>query len=532
MSLALGNTLPAVASPSKPGVSASYMNGSAHFQGAQVSPFFFGWTPALRDSKYDVQQGYIRAASRVIDAIHNSGWLAGMVRQAIASCVGSGLSLASKPDVSIFNGDAVAAQKWSQEVESGFNDWANCAEECDAAGKHTLGQMTEAGLRSHMAYGEILGLVPLIARPESETRVKLKLLPPHKLMQDSDNVRLFQGVLHDEWDFPLAYKLNLRTASDYVEMPLYVPARDSANRKQVLHIFNGEVGTVRGISEFAPALKVVRQSDQLADATLTTTLLQTIFAATVETSVPTADILQGLQDPGEQGIGGASLTDFIEAQANFQRGTAIDLGRHGKIAHLFPGEKLTFNAAQSPNNNYEAFSRLLLREISRCAGMTFEDATGDYNGATYASINMAQAVVWPIVLSRRMFAAVPLVQPIFEAWLEEAIETGRQGFPGGIDAFRRQRRKACRSFWRGPPKPQGDWLKMAKAYQTFRDMGVMTDEQICAELGSDWQDTMTQRAQERGERKRLNLPETDSASVAQDALANQLIAEPDQPAKN
>lgn len=531
MSLALdASALPARMSPNKPGVKSSYMQGSAYYQGSQVSPFFFGWTPALRDGKQDVLQGYTRAAARVIDAVHNSGWLAGMVRQAIASTIGSGLLLASKPDVKIFGGDAVAAQQWSQEVESGFSDWSNCPEECDAAGKHTLGQMTEAGLRSHMAYGEIVGLMPLINRPESETRVKLKLLPPHKLVQDTDGHRLFQGVHHDAWDFPLAYRLMLRI--DDMERAINVPARDAANRKQVLHVFNGEVGTVRGISEFAPVLKVVRQSDQLADATLTTTLLQTIFAATVESAAPTADILQGLQDPSEQGIGGGNLTGFLEAKAAFQKGTAIDLGRHGKIAHLFPGEQLKFNAAQSPNDNYEAFARLLLREISRCAGMTFEDATGDYNGATYASINMAQAVVWPIVLSRRLFATVPMVQPVFEAWLEEEIETGRQGFPGGIEAFRGQRRKACRSFWRGPPKPQGDWLKMAKAYQTFRDMGVMTDEQICAELGSDWQDVMAQRAQERAERKRLGLPETDAASVQQDALANQLLAEPDPPAKN
>lgn len=515
-------------SPDRPRATAAYMQGDHRFQGSQLSPFFFGWTPALRDSKSDVLQGYIRSAARVIDAIHNSGWVSGMVRQAVASTVGSGLMLSSKPADSIFGGDTVAAGKWSQEVEAGFNDWANCPEECDAAGKHTLGQMTEAALRSHMSYGEILALMPIINRPESESATKLKLLPPHKLVQETDNVRLFQGVYHDYWDFPVAYKLMLRAGEGY-ERQIVVPARDAQNRKQVLHVFNGDVGTVRGISEFAPALKIVRQFDQLADATLTTALLQTIFSATVESSAPTTDILQALQDSGEQGVGGGSMADFIEAKLAFQQGTNIDLGRHGKIAHLFPGESLKFNTSQTPHDNYEPFTRLLLREISRCAGMTFEEATGDYNGATYASINMASAVVWPIVLSRRLFAAVPLVQPVFEAWLEEAVETGRQGFPGGIKAFRAQRRKACRSFWRGPPKPQGDWLKMAKAYETFRNMGVMTDEQICAELGSDWQDVMAQRAQERAERARLGLPETDAA--AKDALGDKLAGEEEPPAK-
>src|SRR5690606_38302550 len=126
------------------------------------------------------------------DAMHNSGWIAGMVRQAIASTIGTGLMLAAKPEVSLFGGDRQADDAWGQQVERAFNDWANCPEECDAAGKHTLGQMTEAALRSNFAYSEILALLPMINRPESATRIKLKLLPPHKLVQDTDGVRLFQ----------------------------------------------------------------------------------------------------------------------------------------------------------------------------------------------------------------------------------------------------------------------------------------------------------------------------------------------------
>lgn len=517
-----------LAPDSRPVAHTAYMQGDSRYQGSQISPFFFGWTPALREGRHDVLQGYIRAAARVIDAIHNSGWIAGMVRQAVASTIGTGLMLAAKPDVKLFNGDRQAANGWGQEVERGFNDWANCPEECDAAGKHTLGQMSEAALRSNFAYGEVLGLMPLIRRAESETLVKLKLIAPHKLVQDTDGVRLFQGVYHNEWDLPIAYRMMLRVGPSNMELPIIVPARDAQGQKQVLHIFNGEVGTVRGISEFAPSLRIVRQFDQLADATLSTALLQTIFAATIESQAPTSEILQGLQDPAEQqGVSGpGSLLDYIEAKVAFERGTNIDLGRHGKIAHLFPGEKLNFNTSETPNDNYEAFARLLLREIARCAGMTFEEATGDYNGATYASINMASAVVWPIVLMRRFHVAVPLVQPLYEAWLEEAIATGRQGFPGGIEAFRANRRAACRSYWRGPPKPQGDWLKMAKAYETLRNMGVVTDEQICADLGSDWQDVMEQRAQERDERKRLGLPESDPAGMAKDSLAEKLVAEP------
>lgn len=520
--------LPAL-SPGRPQVGAAYMQGGSHYDGASSSPFFFGWTPALRESREDVRQAYLRAAARVVDAIHNSGWLAGMVRKAIASSIGTGLMLAAKPDAQIFGGDRSATDQWAQRVESRFGDWANCPAECDASGKHTLGQQTDAAMRSYLAFGEVLALLPLISRPESQTQVKLKLLPPHKLVQDSDGVRLFQGVFHDDWDFPVGYRIMMRVGDSF-ERPVNIPASDSQWRRQVLHIFNGEIGTVRGISEFTSALKALRQFDQLADTTLSASLLQKIFAATVTSDAPTADILSGLQDPEEQGVGGGNLADFMAARLAWQSGTSIDLGRPGKIAHLFPGEKLNFNTTETPFADFKAFANFLMRELACCAGMTFEEATGDYAGATYASINMASAVNWPIVLARRQTVAVPLVQPVYEAWLEEDIARGRTPFPGGLEAFRGQRREACRAFWRGPPKPQGDWLKAAKAYEILRDMGVITDEQICAELGSDWQDVMEQRARERDERKRLGLKETDAASVAEDTLANQLIAEPDNPA--
>src|SRR6266403_4252144 len=70
----------------------------ANYMRTDHSPFFFSWTPVLRDQRQDVQQGYVFAAARTIDMMHNSGWLAGAVDQAKASTVGNGLRLAAKPD--------------------------------------------------------------------------------------------------------------------------------------------------------------------------------------------------------------------------------------------------------------------------------------------------------------------------------------------------------------------------------------------------------------------------------------------------
>jgi lambda family phage portal protein len=500
----------------------------------QHSPFFYSWTPALRDQRDDVRQGYWYAAARTIDTLHNSGWLAGAVDQAVVNMIGDGLRLAAKPDADALGWTKEEADKWSRDVERRFEAYACNPVEVDAAGKQTLGQLTRAAVNSYFSHGEILALQPRLRNPFAKTSVKLKLLPAHKLRQDSNGHDMFQGVIMTMWGFPLAYKIMLRVQPEWdVEFPEIVPARDPVGRRQVLHIFDGIAAQVRGITPLAPALKIVRQFDNLADATLQSALIQAIFAATIQSEAPTQDVLQALQDDEEQGVAGGNMDQLLDAKAGWYEQTKIDLGRGGKIAHLFPGEELKFNANQTPNDNYEKFAKMLLREIARCLGVTFETLTGDYSGATYSSVRMATSETWPTTLYRRKHIAAPVCQAVYVAWLDEQIEAGQIRFPGGIDGFRENMDAATKADWRGPPKPQADDLKTQKAHEGYRNMGVITDEQICAELGQDWEDVYEQRERELKLRQKLGLPEGNVAQAAQDdRMADQLIKDDNKPAKS
>ena len=199
---------------------------------------------------------------------------------------------------------------------------------------------------------------------------------------------------------------------------------------------------------------------------------------------------------------------WFDSQAGWYEGAAVDVGINGRISHLFPGQKLNFHANTHPNNNYRDYALHLLREIARCIGVTYESATGDYTGATYSSVRMAWSSIWPMVLVRRAFILTPFCQPVYEAWLEEEIARGGIPFPGGLDAFLANRTAASRAKWLGAPRPQADDLKTAKAHQVWRDMGVITDEQIASDLGHDIEDVYQQRAAEMEMRGLYGLPET------------------------
>src|SRR5690606_24053395 len=121
---------------------------------------------------------------RAIDTLHNSGWIAGAVDQAVVSTIGVALRLAARPDRAALGWTDTQAEEWINKVERRWILWSENPVECDAAGKHTMGQLTASFLKTWYAYGEGLALLPASRRPFAMTRTKVQLLPPHKLVQD------------------------------------------------------------------------------------------------------------------------------------------------------------------------------------------------------------------------------------------------------------------------------------------------------------------------------------------------------------
>jgi lambda family phage portal protein len=473
------------------------------------------WRPQLRSIEEDVQDGWEGATARAADLVQNSGWISGMFDQAVANTVGTGLRLRCAPENDLFGQDEKAAQAWRNLVERRWGLWSNTPIECDIEGRRTVPQMQEAAFRSWLNTGEALGELVWRKRFGSQYGTKVRMLPSTKLSLETDAVRrIMTGVQLDKDGFPIGYLAKRKDQVLGYQTDVLVRARDRLGRPRVIHTFVGQPGQVRGITPLVPVIKVAKQFDQLADSTLLAALIQTVFAANVQSEAPTADALAGLLTPQEQqklAVQGISPFEaWAEMQAGWYDTNVIDVGIGGRIATTFPGQKLEFLSPDHPASSYKEFSNFLLREMARCLGMTFESATGDYTGATYSSVRMAVNEIFQITLARRKFIVAPFSQPIYEAWLEEEIASGRIDFPGGYVAFLSNRMAACRAHWVGAPKPQADDLKTAKAHQVYRDMGVITDEMIAADLGVDIEDVYAQRAREKEMRAEYKLPEPTS----------------------
>lgn len=490
---------------------------TARYMRPDSSGILNGWRPALRSQRSDVQEAWTGVAARAVDQAHNSGWIAGAIDQMISDINGAeGLVINVNPDRQALRWSEDFAHAWASDVEREFVAWANNPLECDARGKMTLASMADAAVRWFMPFGEAGARILVRDRPGSLSKTKIQMTSPVRISQASSELQnLHQGVFLDDDGQPLGYRLRAKLSG--WEQDFDVPARDPDGRPLFVHVFDGDPDATRGISPFAPVLKVGRQYDQLADATLTTALLQTIFSATFESSQLPAEALEGLMTDGDLGAGSGGQVDvagpggmaaLMAARGEWYGASGIDLGIHGRIATLFPGDNLKFNTTTLPGSNYLPFSQNLNREIARCIGTTYENFTGDYAGATFSSLKMGIASHWPVVVRRRRVIPRPLLQAAFEAWLEERIARGLTPFPGGYTRFLRQRAAACRATWRGPAKPSPDELKNASALKILvKDLGIMSMATAAGEVGLDHDAEQEQRAQDRKRAEALGLPD-------------------------
>jgi hypothetical protein len=183
-------------------------------------------------------------------------------------------------------------------------------------------------------------------------------------------------------------------------------------------------GQVRGISPLTPALQVARQFDQLSDATLTAAILQTVFAASITSEEPTEEVLNGLLTPQEQArlaATGVSPWDaYIQAQSGWYDTATINLGINGRIAHLFPGQKLELHRAH-PHSDYCDFAAHLPRRRGAWASLRKRHRRLHQRDLP--------ACAWrPARSSRSRYTAAPchraLCNAVYEAWLEEEIARG------------------------------------------------------------------------------------------------------------
>lgn len=473
------------------------------------SPMLFRWNPALRNASEDIRSSWRLATARTVDVLQNNGWLSGAVEQSAAHVVGpNGLKLNAQPDADSLGWDRATANEWARRVEARFASWSRSARACDAGNRSTFSELQNQAYEHWLATGEVLAAIPFDRRPGTQWGTKIDLLPAWQIVERNDAInRIEHGVKIGPGSNPVA--LVLKETFGTFSQERMVSIEEPNGRRLLVHLFRGSPRQVRGITPFVSVLKVTRQFDQLADATLTSALIQAVFAAMFTSQAPSDEVLGGLQTATEQAN---AIKSLAANQIEWYENADFDLGQPGRVLHGYPGDDLKFFRSESPNETYEPFAKFLLREVSRAAALTYEEFSGDYAGATFSSVKMGISTTWPRIERRRNIPA-QLCQAAYEAWLEEDIEIGGTEFPGGVPAYLAQRDLAAKATWRGPTRPKPDEFKAANAAKVYQGVGV-PDQVLFDELGLDVDEVYDARAREKQRRSDLGIDNGASTNTA------------------
>ncbi|ULQ45963.1 phage portal protein [Flagellatimonas centrodinii] len=496
----------------RPMASAIRGQGAAHHAADHQRTETRHWAPMLSSPDVEVLPEWGDIVARTRDLIRNNGIASGAVQTHVDKVIGTNLRLSAKPDWRALGLSAEWADEWQRNVEAKWRQWADDVDcYCDARRRLTFSGLLAQGYRSYLSNNEMLATLEWLPRSKHHYATTVQMIAPERLSNPGDATdrdRLRGGVEMDEHGAPLAYHIRAGHPSEYWYDTVSngrrwrrVPAETAWGRRQVIHVYDAEVGQTRGKSVFTSILPKAKMQDHWQKATLQAAVINAMYAAVIETSMGSPEIIAALGGSDAQ----SAISGFMDMQGAYHQGADIRFGSSG-IAHLVPGEKLTLTAPQQPVAAFEQFEAAVNRHIAAGLNMSYEELTRDYTRTNYSSARASMLEGWRFFMGRRHHIAGRFATQVYAAWLEEAISRGDVEVPTGAPSFYEAKSAWTRCLWIGAPKGHIDELKEMKARTEALDQGTTTLEKLCMEQGEDWEEVMEQRAREERKRIQLGLP--------------------------
>ena len=496
------------------------------YHGASRSrPGLGGWNPLAGDPNDDLIGDLPTLRARARDLSRNAPLAGAALNAQVTNVVGTGLSLQSLPDAEALGLTDEDARVWADETE---REWRLFSEStnCDVTRTQNFYGLTALVFRSALESGDALALLPSVARPNHPYRLAIQLIEADRLSNPdwkNDSDTLIAGVELDTWGAPVAYHVcdkhpgNLRRIAG-AKWTRVTAFGSSTGRRNALHLFDRRrPGQVRGIPCLAPVIEPLKQLQRYTDAELQAAVVNAMFAVFVKMDAEAFDTL--FDDTGK--------SQYLQSGMGWD-GTIPEasLDKPGKAINLLPGESIENGTPGRPNELFDPFVQSIIRQVGSVLEIPFEVLVKHYT-ASYSAARAALLDAWRFFRGRRDWLAGAFCQPIYEAFLDEAIASGRVVAPGWFTDP--ARRKAwSTAAWVGDGPGSIDPVKEVAAAEKRIELGISTRaaESILHD-GVDWRAKHKQLAIEEAARREAGLGQPPPAPVA--APAAEDVEQDDQP---
>jgi len=433
------------------------------------------------DTVYDLR--WLRNRSR--DLMRNNPLALGAVNTVTTAAVGTGMVLRSEIDAATLGISEDEAQDWQDKTEREFRLWAENPSSCDAARTNSFYALQALAFRSAFESGDVFATLPWIKTKASPYQTKVNLIEADRVINKDyaiNTEELSGGVQMDKFGAPVAYHV-LRHHPGGLILPSLIwdiiPAfGPKTGRRNVVHLFDKRrPGQTRGVPYIAPVIELLKQLGDYTTSEVTAAVVSSMFTVFV-----TSEDAQGLNfgetpNPGNQNPGGM-----------------LKMGP-GAILDLNPGEDVKFADPKRPNTAFDPFIIAILRQIGVALELPYEVLVKHFT-ASYSAARAALLEAWRFYKGRRAWMAEMFCQPVYEAWLEEAVALGRIDAPGFFDDPV-VRQAYCGSEWVGDSPGQIDPQKEVDAAKGRLELNLTTRKDETAALtGADWRSVAQRRARE------------------------------------
>ena len=380
---------------------------------------------------------------------------------------------------------------------------------CDADRVDNFYKLQQLAFLSYLMNGDAFALLPMKEQPGQPYSLRVRVIEADRVCSPDSYDRLVpcevkghrvhsivQGVETDADGMVIAYWIcnqhplsSLSNQAGALEWTR-VEAYGSSGRPNVLHVMNRErAGQRRGVPILAPVLEALKQLGRYTEAEITAAVISAMFtvfiqSATVQNGKPIGEAL-----PPEQ---------LIDAQ---DQGT-IELG-NGAIVALNPGETVEFAKPEHPNSGYDAFFNAMVKEIGAALEIPPEVLEKQFT-QNFSSARGSLNEFWRTCGMQRDWFSDDFCQPVYEAWLAEAVARGRIKAPGFFgDPAIRKAYADCK--WNGPSRTALNPSQEVEAAIKRVDAGFSTAEEETAQLtGGDYNRNIRKRAIEAARKREVD----------------------------
>lgn len=363
--------------------------------------------------------------------------------------------------------------------------------ECDWNRRSTFGELTALAYVNKSISGDVLGLLPMKDRKGSPYSTRIRLIEADRVCSPfifygdkeftNDGARkVFGGVeltndgeVDAYWVSPIhpgsSLFISART-EDYVRVPAFGEETGKPSAMLVADMERPEQR--RGVPLMAKCLTELKQMQRYIESTTIREVIKSYFTCFVESSMPSSDMFDRL-------ISDDDIEDLISRNPyDVKLGPAI-------VNWMRPGDKISFPVNSGPDAQFEPYIVALCKFVGACLGIPFEVLLKQFN-ASYSASRAAILEFWKRVRVERKLMVNQWCQPIYVAWMMEAIARGvweARGFFEDPRIFRAW----TRCMWTGSSPGSIDPLREINASERKVRLGVSTLEQECLEInGSDW----------------------------------------------